>query len=650
MDWRAKSQSRSRSRAPEAMDWRAQSRSRSRAPDFRVSVAPPTVDATTATANFSRFYGDNSSTTTSTITGSHDSRSAHVQLAASLGLSLNADMYNTIGDFSNGASPDYSTAGAGAGAGPVGSQSFAFPPGPASPDTTADPNLAAIENTLNQLISLQSLAAASNSQTTSPTASTHSPAKSPTALPLIGANAPASFNSGRSVPDEYSSIQQQQQPHSHRASGDSAYASLAQQQLQQLASVRAHLSGPPRRRRSVTPISQQHNGKISHGSSASASPLPRPPPLPSTSPYMNAATLAQSSRPFSFASSPASGLSLGRPPQGLELQMSLSPTSASYFSEPPTPFSYPSSAPGPSNGFFHSPVASIYGGEGGQSVGADSSQFLYDYFQHQVDPSSGYSSPYLNHNPTGSFDNSATALTHVNPSHLLNHLQQVPYDTDNSSWGVVSPGVVSAASGHDSSRTGTSSPPDGQPPHPPTTVVPKTLLNKPGPKRPKPTSSASSSTVRTSANSPDLVGLGQSSKSKAASAPASRVHSRSNTLSVPPVITEGKALALTDAGKDTAASSTPNPSGAGEDALTKCLNCSTTVSQCVVVERAGTEGFLFLLLFFRSPQNTPLWRRDTDGRPLCNACGLFRNLHGVDRPANLNTGVIKVRFSLSLAL
>ncbi|ORY89275.1 hypothetical protein BCR35DRAFT_262317 [Leucosporidium creatinivorum] len=54
-----------------------------------------------------------------------------------------------------------------------------------------------------------------------------------------------------------------------------------------------------------------------------------------------------------------------------------------------------------------------------------------------------------------------------------------------------------------------------------------------------------------------------------------------------------------------------------DDNPTRCLNCSTT--------------------------NTPLWRRDADGRPLCNACGLFRNLHGVDRPANLNTGVIKVR-------
>ncbi|PCH43863.1 hypothetical protein WOLCODRAFT_122770 [Wolfiporia cocos MD-104 SS10] len=55
----------------------------------------------------------------------------------------------------------------------------------------------------------------------------------------------------------------------------------------------------------------------------------------------------------------------------------------------------------------------------------------------------------------------------------------------------------------------------------------------------------------------------------------------------------------------------------GEQAPTVCTNCQTT--------------------------NTPLWRRDPEGQPLCNACGLFYKLHGVVRPLSLKTDVIKKR-------
>ena len=65
----------------------------------------------------------------------------------------------------------------------------------------------------------------------------------------------------------------------------------------------------------------------------------------------------------------------------------------------------------------------------------------------------------------------------------------------------------------------------------------------------------------------------------------------------------------------------PNPSqgqsGDNNGAPTTCTNCFT--------------------------QTTPLWRRNPEGHPLCNACGLFLKLHGVVRPLSLKTDVIKKR-------
>jgi hypothetical protein len=57
--------------------------------------------------------------------------------------------------------------------------------------------------------------------------------------------------------------------------------------------------------------------------------------------------------------------------------------------------------------------------------------------------------------------------------------------------------------------------------------------------------------------------------------------------------------------------------GGPDASQTVCTNCQTT--------------------------NTPLWRRDPEGQPLCNACGLFYKLHGVVRPLSLKTDVIKKR-------
>ncbi|KAI8339018.1 hypothetical protein BC941DRAFT_421870 [Chlamydoabsidia padenii] len=59
------------------------------------------------------------------------------------------------------------------------------------------------------------------------------------------------------------------------------------------------------------------------------------------------------------------------------------------------------------------------------------------------------------------------------------------------------------------------------------------------------------------------------------------------------------------------------PAYSNPDSNTVCTHCETT--------------------------NTPLWRRNKAGLPLCNACGLFFKLHGKDRPLSLKTDVIKKR-------
>lgn len=42
-------------------------------------------------------------------------------------------------------------------------------------------------------------------------------------------------------------------------------------------------------------------------------------------------------------------------------------------------------------------------------------------------------------------------------------------------------------------------------------------------------------------------------------------------------------------------------------------------------------------------QTTTLWRRNNEGEPVCNACGLYFKLHGVNRPLAMRKDGIQTR-------
>ncbi len=42
-------------------------------------------------------------------------------------------------------------------------------------------------------------------------------------------------------------------------------------------------------------------------------------------------------------------------------------------------------------------------------------------------------------------------------------------------------------------------------------------------------------------------------------------------------------------------------------------------------------------------QTTSLWRRNKDGNPVCNACGLYVKLHGIERPTQMRKDKVQTR-------
>ena len=593
MDWRAKSQSRSRSRAPDLMDWRGASRSRSRAPDLRVTAIPPTVDSTAATANFARFSYGHTGALGSMGPPSRNRNDTGARTIAE----VQAALAMSQAEEQRKADAAAVTAAAVA-AGAPGGPAFTFNNGSDAGKTGPDPNLAAIESTLNQLISLQSLA-------TSPTPSgaAHSPAPHRGSLsinnPLSLATSPSAVASPYSVGSP--SVISPFGPSSPSLNGHTSVGgslsnsfhdgSFANALHERAATHDSHFSYP-------TVAQQLASSRAGGQPLAASSSAPKPVGM-SSSPYINATTLAQSSRPFNFSPN-ASGITLGRPSTIHEGSHSVPPT-PSVDNTPQHSFLSQSASSTPGPGWGH--VGSLTSNFDEQ----DSNQLLLDYFQSQ-NMAAQYGSPY--HQANG-FDLSGGA-THINPSDLIaNHHQPhnpSGYDSESvSSWG------VSPRGGLDSPKPNTPSPPDGKP--------------APSHQRSLPLLSAAQLAATAAANSAALKANPSEARRKGAAGAGAKAkaHVRSATLpsALPATIPEEVKPAKADAGAsagaanlvaDAAAATAP---AAGESTGPRCLNCSTV--------------------------NTPLWRRDAEGRPLCNACGLFKQLHGVDRPASLNTGVVKKR-------
>ncbi|WWD17399.1 hypothetical protein CI109_101840 [Kwoniella shandongensis] len=191
---------------------------------------------------------------------------------------------------------------------------------------------------------------------------------------------------------------------------------------------------------------------------------------------------------------------------------------------------------------------------------------------------------YLNAN------SAASPFTHINPSQVLG---AVPGQTSEFSPNATSPQSV---------------PPSTTPRNAirplPKAVGGKSVENKSMP--PPPARSNSS---------PNLQGVKMAAQGNSRGG-----HARNASTNTPATGKNSKLSSSVKSGEDSA--SDENETGPGSimssgENPTMCTNCQTT--------------------------NTPLWRRDPEGQPLCNACGLFYKLHGVVRPLSLKTDVIKKR-------
>lgn len=143
----------------------------------------------------------------------------------------------------------------------------------------------------------------------------------------------------------------------------------------------------------------------------------------------------------------------------------------------------------------------------------------------------------------------------------------------------------------------------------------------------KPTSPSASHTVNETSQLPIKRPLGQAASAKSASneeTPSRSCPSNGGTSSVANGVKRISSATSNLSSSLSAAPVSSQQSGSSQQNQNQdqeCTNCHT--------------------------KTTPLWRRNPQGEPLCNACGLFLKLHGATRPLSLKTDVIRKRNRLS---
>ncbi|KAI7865611.1 hypothetical protein BDF14DRAFT_1699692, partial [Spinellus fusiger] len=94
-----------------------------------------------------------------------------------------------------------------------------------------------------------------------------------------------------------------------------------------------------------------------------------------------------------------------------------------------------------------------------------------------------------------------------------------------------------------------------------------------------------------------------------------RNSSKSATKRIPPILAPAPLAPIRITPAPVPYSTPISESDSDGEHTQHCANCSTT--------------------------NTPLWRRDSDGNTICNACGLYYKLHSVHRPMKMRHTTIK---------